>query len=321
VKKTALRTDDFRFANLPGYPFTPHYLYVHHPDYEALRMHFVDEDCAGQNKTENVTLLLLHGCPSWSFLYRKVITALLNPDAGNSPARIIAPDFIGCGKSDKLLARSDYSYDFYVSTLRQFIEQLNLKRIILVCQDWGGPVGLRVCSEIPERFTAVIASNTLLPNCEAAPLGVENWPGDIINNWVQYTKNASDIVISQVMQGVTVTKLPADILAAYDAPFPDARYKQGMLGWPALIPLTENSAGIKENRKTWTFLENSVMPFVTAYSDKDPSTADWEKIFQQRVKGAKNRKHPKILNAGHMVQEDNAEALAAVIRSFLALPG
>lgn len=309
MKKIALRTDESRFANLPDYPFATNYLYVNHPDYEPVRMHFLDE-----RHQEKITVLLLHGCPSWSFLYRKVISTLLKIE---NSVRIVAPDFIGCGKSDKLLARADYTYDFYVATLKQFIQQLDLKHIILVCQDWGGPIGLRVCSEMPERFAAVIASNTLLPNCEPAPKGVENWPGDIINQWMHYTQNASDISISQVMQGVTKTKLPADILAAYDAPFPDARYKQGMLGWPSLIPVTEQSAGVIENRKVWEFLETSNMPFVTAFSDSDPSTAHWEAIFQQRVRGAKNQTHHKIKDAAHMVQEDKGEELAAIINNFL----
>jgi len=311
VKKTALRTDDQRFANLPGYPFKPHYLFVNHPDYEPLRLHFLDEGAA-----KKYTVLLLHGCPSWSYLYRKVISGLLkaSPDTG---ARIIAPDFIGCGKSDKLLLRADYSYDFYVATLKQFIEQLNLNNIILVCQDWGGPIGLRVLSEMSERFSRVLVTNTLLPNAEAFPRGVNNWPGELIQNWVNYTKNAEDISISQVMQGVTLNKLSAEILTAYDAPFPDARYKQGMLGWPALIPLTENSAGIHENRQAWEFLVQSNIPFLTAFSDSDPSTIDWEIIFQQRVRGAKKLQHVKIKNAGHMVQEDQGEELARIINHFL----
>ena len=150
VKKVALRTDDSRFANLPDYPFKPHYLFVNHPDYEPLRLHFLDErsldekipyeKSLDEGVTENYTVLLLHGCPTWSYLYRKVISGLLD-SASNSRTRIIAPDFIGCGKSDKLLSRTDYSYNFYVDTLKQFIEQLDLTRIVLVCQDWGGPIG------------------------------------------------------------------------------------------------------------------------------------------------------------------------------------
>lgn len=311
MKKTALRTDESCFANLPDYPFTSHYLRVQHPDYEPLQMHYLDEGISEDGDDGKLTVLLLHGCPTWSFLYRTVIRALLETDQARF--RIIAPDFIGCGKSDKLQQRQDYSYDFYVDTLKQFITTLDLERLLLVCQDWGGPIGLRVCSEMPDRFSGIIASNTLLPNAEPPPQGVENWPGTMINHWVQYTKNASDITISQVLQGVTEATLSAEILAAYDAPFPDARYKQGMLGWPSLIPLTEHAAGISENRKAWEFLETSLIPFITAFSDSDPTTAGWEKVFQHRVAGAKNRQHHKIEHAGHMVQEDKGEILAVII--------
>ena len=324
MKKIALRTDVSRFANLPDYPFAAHYLDIQHPDYETLRMHYLDINSLDINSLDTksldsspLTVLLLHGCPTWSYLYRKVIAALLNNNTHTPASRMIAPDFIGCGKSDKLRDRHDYSYDFYVASLRQLIEQLDLKHIVLVCQDWGGPIGLRVYGDMPERFAAVIASNTLLPNCEAPPRGVEHWPGDTIRNWVHYTKTADDIRISQIVQGVTLTPLPTAVLAAYDAPFPDATYKQGMLAWPSLIPLTEHAVGIRENRQAWQVLEKSQIPFITAFSDRDPSTAAWEQVFQQRVPGAQHRQHDKIVNAGHMLQEDKGEELAAIIATVL----
>lgn len=317
MKKTALRTAESHFSNLPGYPFAAHYLYVNHPDYLPLRMHYLDEMKLDESSAKNVTVLLLHGCPTWSYLYRKVIATLLESESRGQSARIIAPDFIGCGKSDKLLHRADYSYDFYVDTLRQFITRLDLENIVLVCQDWGGPIGLRICSEMPRRFAAIIASNTLLPNAEAAPNGIDNWPGDTISNWVRYTQNASDISISQIVQGVTLATLPQAVLDAYDAPFPDRDYKQGMLSWPSLIPLSENSSGIRENRKTWQYLATSTIPFVTAFSDQDPSTAAWASVFQQRVNGAKNQAHHTIKQAAHMVQEDKGEELAAIIAHVL----
>jgi len=320
VKKKALRTHDSRFRDLPGYPFRPHYLCVTHPDYKPLRLHFLDEKklyeknpATHESITEKYTLLLLHGCPTWSYLYRNVISTLLNANL-EAGIRIIAPDFIGCGKSDKLLERSDYRYDFYVDTLKQFIEQLDLQRIVLIGQDWGGPIGLRVVREMPQRFSKILVTNTLLPNAEPPPHGVAPWPGDTILNWVRYTQHAQDM---QIVQGSCVKKLPADVIAAYDAPFPDAAYKQGMLGWPALIPLTESSTGIEENRNTWKFLERSNIPLLTAFSDSDPSTAGWEIIFQQRAHGAKSQRHQKILHAGHMVQEDKGDELALIIQNLL----
>ena len=303
LPKLPLRTDETRFHNLPGYPFQPHYLNVIHPAYQPLRMHYVDE-----GRATDPVVLLLHGCPTWSYLYRKVISAL----SGKS-LRIIAPDFIGCGKSDKLLARTDYSYDFYVDCLRQFVLQLDLQNITLVCQDWGGPIGLRVLSNMPERFARVIATNTLLPNCEAPPRGIANWPGDIIKQWVQFTAQAQDIPIGKIVQGSCTRKLDDAVQAAYDVPFPDARYKQGMLVWPSLIPITATMPGIIENRRAWKFLEQSNIPFITAFSDHDPTTAAWEKVFQTRVRGAQGQAHQRINNAGHMVQEDNADDLARII--------
>lgn len=311
IKKTALRTDSSRFVSLPGYPFPPHYIEVAHPDYQPLQLHYVDE-----GNPNGFPVLLLHGCPAWSYLYRRVISGLLQSSCGQK-LRVIAPDHIGCGKSDKLLDRSDYTYDFYVSTIGEFIRQLDLRNITLVCQDWGGPIGLRVLSDMPERFARIVATNTLLPNAEPLPRGVAGWPGDIIRQWVAFTQHASDMPVGKIIQGVCMSVLSPEIMAAYDAPFPDLRYKQGMLNWPGLIPLTEDSPGIRENRRTWEFLENHDIPLLTAFSDSDPSTAGWEKIFQQRAKGAQTLVHAKIMQAGHMVQEDKGEELAKIIEAFI----
>lgn len=310
MKKTPLRTEDARFQELPDYPFQPHYLELAHPLYAPLRMHYVDEGPTG-----GVVVLLLHGCPAWSYLYRKVIHRL----QVRSPAlRIIAPDHIGCGKSDKLPERSDYSYQLYVDNLRALIARLDLRRIVLVGQDWGGPIGLRVMSEMPERFAGAVLTNTLLPNAEAPPRGIPDWPGRVIEQWVSYTQQAKDMPVGQIIQGVCTRKLSTEVMAAYDAPFPDARYKQGMLNWPSLIPQHSDSLGIAENRKAWDFLERSTIPMLTAFSDQDPSTAAWESVFQQRVRGAQHIQHRKIPGAGHMVQEDAGETLGEIIVDFVA---
>lgn len=318
MKKNALRTDDTRFIDLPGYPFKPHYLFVDHPDYEPLRLHYVDETRPGEGNSPGQPVLLLHGCPAWSYLYRKVIGTLLQSTQAKK-LRLIAPDHIGCGKSDKLLERSDYSYDFYVDTIKEFIRQLDLQDITLVCQDWGGPIGLRVFSEMPERFVRIVTTNTLLPNAESSPRGVDEWPGSIIQPWVTFTQQASDMPVGKIVQGVCVSKLPPAVIAAYDAPFPDLSYKQGMLNWPSLIPLNESYPGIIENRQAWNVLEQKDIPLLTAFSDGDPSTAAWEAVFQRRAKGAKKKLHEKIKNAGHMVQEDKGEELARIIEKFIFL--
>lgn len=311
MKKVPLRTDISRFVSLPEYPFIPHMVEVTHPNYQPLQLHYVDE-----GNPAALPVLLLHGCPAWSYLYRKVISALIKSPHGQQ-LRVIAPDHIGCGKSDKLLDRNDYTYDFYVATIKEFIQQLDLQNITLVCQDWGGPIGLRVFGEIPERFSRIVVTNTLLPNGEYPPRGVADWPGDIIQQWVAFTQHASDMPVGKIIQGVCSSKLLPEVIAAYDAPFPDLRYKQGVLNWPSLIPLTEDSPGILENRRVWEILENKSIPLLTAFSDNDPSTAAWEKIFQSRVKGAQHKKHVKIKNAGHMVQEDKGEELADIIEKFI----
>lgn len=311
MKKVALRTDDSRFSHLPDYSFSPHYLRVIHPDYESLNLHYVEE-----GNPAGLPVLMLHGCPAWSFLYRKVIHRLLKSPQAHQ-LRIIAPDHIGCGKSDKLLERQDYSYDFFVSCLRQFVTQLDLKNITLVAQDWGGPIGLRLFSEMPERFARLVLTNTLLPNAEMPPRGVAGWPGEIIQQWVQYTRQVQDLPTGKIIQGVCKSKLSAEVMSAYDAPFPDARYQQGILHWPSLIPQLETDPGIAENRQAWKALEETDIPLLTAFSDSDPSTADWEVIFQHRAKGAKNIVHHKLTNAGHMVQEDRGEELAELIEKFI----
>lgn len=188
----------------------------------------------------------------------------------------------------------------------------------MVCQDWGGPIGLRNLVTMTERFDRVLVSNTLLPNCEVPPLGIPGWPSSLISGWIDFTASADDVPVGQIIQGVTNTVLSDEVMAAYDAPFPDTCYKQGVMQWPSLIPITEHCAGVKENRETWEQLEKFEKPFLTAFSDSDPTTIDWEAVFQQRVKGAQGIEHQKIANAGHMVQEDQGAALAAIILNFIA---
>lgn len=317
MKKIPLRTDPARFQQLVDYPFAEHYLYVRHPDYEPLRLHYLDERSHIEDGCDEFTLLLLHGCPGWSYLYRKVIHTLQQLPKLPFGLRIVAPDHIGCGKSDKLRERTDYSYEFYVACMQELLAILDLQNIVLVGQDWGGPIGLRLVAQSPQRFSGIVLTNTLLPNCEAAPAGIDGWPGKIITQWVQYTRNAQQITTSHIIQGVCQTTLAPDFLAAYDAPFPDAHYQQGILHWPSLIPLDASYPGVAENRAAWQFLEHSPVPLLTAFSDRDPSTAGWEQVFQRRARGAAGQAHCLIEGAGHMVQEDRGEQLAQVIRDFV----
>lgn len=303
-----LRTPDDCFADLPGYPFAPHYIEIDDAHCGPLRMHYVDE-----GPRDAPVVLMLHGEPTWSYLYRKMIAPV-----AAAGFRAIAPDHIGFGRSDKPTQRSAYSFQRYIDWLEQFIEKLDLARITLVCQDWGGPIGLRALCDLTTRFDAVLATNTLLPNCEPPPRGVADWPGRQIDDWVATCRAASDLPISEIVAGTCVTRPDAAILRAYDAPFPDASYKAAALQITCCIPVTEDLPGVAENRAAWERLERFEGPFLTAFSDRDPSTKAWEKVFRERVAGARAQPHCEIRNAGHFVQEEKGEELAAVLIELLS---
>lgn len=302
-----LRTPEGRFEGLEDFCFQPRYLNLADARFEALRMAAIDE-----GPRDAPVALLLHGEPTWSYLYRKII-----PRVTAAGFRAVAPDFVGFGRSDKLANRGDYSYEGFVRWLRGFVEALDLTRITLVCQDWGGPIGLSVLAQQPERFVAVLAANTILPNCEAPPRGVAGWPGMIIENWVATAAAATDLPVSGIIAAVC-RQLPATpVLHAYDAPFPDASYKSGVLAFPGLIPIRPDMSGIAENRRVWSLLEKFKKPFVTAFSDSDPTTAPWAEVFRTRVPGATGQPHPTIHDAGHFLQEEQGEALAQVLVDLL----
>ena len=302
-----LKTPASAFVTIPEYPFLPNWLEVEHPDYGKLAMHYVDE-----GPREGPVVLMLHGEPSWSFAYRKVIRAVV--DAGY---RAVAPDHIGFGKSDKLPHRKDYSYQHFVDWIAALVARLDLQQVFLLCQDWGGPIGLRTLSQMPQRFAGVVVANTLLPGCEAPPNGVDPWPSEVVANWVEATRQADDLPVSAIVDGVSVADLGPDVLAAYDAPFPDASYKAAVLEFPGLIPIAPEMAGVAENRVAWQALEKFERPFITAFSDGDPSTKAWETVFRHRVAGARGQPHVEIGPAGHFVQEEQPEALAACLLALI----
>jgi haloalkane dehalogenase len=303
-----LRTPDERFAALPGYDFQPRYQTIVDPALGPLRMHYVDE-----GPRDAPVALMLHGEPTWSYLYRKMI-----PIVTAAGFRAVAPDMIGFGRSDKLADREAYSYQRFVDWMRGFVEALDLSRITLVCQDWGGPIGLRVLSETAERFDSVLATNTLLPTGEPPPKGVDGWPGPIIEPWVETCRAATDLPISEIVAGVCLERPDQSILDAYDAPFPDPSYKAATLAITCLIPIRNDMAGIAENRQAWTVLDRFEKPFLTAFSDRDPSTKPWEAVFRGRVPGAAGMPAIEIANAGHFVQEEQGEALAQALVKLMA---
>ena len=292
----ALRTPDERFSNLPGYAFTPHYIEV-----DGLRIHYVDE---GPRSAPPV--LLLHGEPSWSFLYRKMIPILTA--AGQ---RAIAPDLVGFGRSDKPVRREDYTYQRHVDWIRSVIEKLDLRGITLVCQDWGGLIGLRLAAEHGERFARIVAANTFLPTGDVDP-------GDAFKAWRKYSQETPDFQVGAIVQGGCATALPPEVVAAYDAPFPDDRYKAGARQFPVLVPISPNDPAAPANRKAWEVLGRWKKPFLTAFSDMDPITKGAGALLQQAIPGAKGQPHTTIAGAGHFLQEDKGEDLARVVASFIS---
>jgi haloalkane dehalogenase len=284
-----------------------------------LRMHYVE---AGPPDADPV--VLLHGQPTWSYLYRAVIDTLAA--AGHW---VIAPDAIGFGRSDKPIDRLDYTFARHVEWTARFVAALDLDHITLVAQDWGGPIGLAVLAEAPERFARVVAANTILHTSGPELEGRLGWANhragegrvvlqEALVDYVSFTQRAPTLRASDFVAFATVGDVDAAALAAYDAPFPDDSYQAGMRQFPSLIPLTGNDPGAAINRKTWAALEHFDRPFLTAFSDADEASAGWDAIFQERVPGAQNQMHTVIADAGHFLQEDKGEELGTVIDRFIA---
>lgn len=290
-----LRTPDERFVNLPDYPFAPHYVEV-----DGVRIHYVDE---GPAKAEPV--LMLHGEPSWSYLYRKMI-----PPIAQAGYRAIAPDLVGFGRSDKPAKREDYTYQRHVDWMRGLIEQLDLRSITLVCQDWGGLIGLRLAAEHEERFARIVAANTGLPTGDQ-PMG------KAFLAWQRYSQETPEFHVGGIVKGGCQTELAPEVIAAYDAPFPDDRYKAGARQFPLLVPNSPDDPAAPANRKAWEVLTRWQKPFLTAFSDSDPITRGADQLFQGLIPGAKGQPHTTIVGAGHFLQEDKGPELAQVVLAFM----
>jgi len=290
-----LRTPDSRFDNLPGYDFAANYVEI-----GGLRMHYLDEGPRDGN-----VVLLLHGEPSWSYLYRHMIPPLT--DAG---LRVIAPDLIGFGKSDKPVRKSDYSFAVHVDWMRHFIEALNLGNITMFCQDWGSLIGLRVAAADEHRFARIALGNGGLPT------GDQDMPRAFII-WRTFALYSPWFPIGRIIQSGTITDLSDDVVAAYDAPFPSAEYKAGARAFPALVPTTPNDPASDANRAAWDVFEHWEKPFLTTFSNRDQFTRGGQVPWQEKVPGAQGQEHVKIKNAGHFLQEDKGEELAEVLIKFV----
>lgn len=284
------RTPDHRFANLPDYPFRPHYYTTR----EGLRIHFVDE-----GPRDATPVLMMHGEPSWSYLYRHMIGPVV--EAGY---RVLAPDLIGFGKSDKLTRKSEYSYALHVAWMRDWLEAQRLESIVLACQDWGSLIGLRLVAELPEKFSAVVLSNGGLPAGETPPPAFDKWR--------RFSRYSPVFPIGKILQQATVRELSKAEVAAYDAPFPTRASKAGARIFPSLVPLGENEA-VPDQDRAWQTLETFDKPFTCAFSDQDPITRGGGAKFKAKVPGAKDNPLHRTLKGHHFIQEDDSEGFVAAI--------
>ena len=295
-----LRTPEHCFEQITDFSYAPQYLQVDDTEAGSLRLHYIDE---GPNDADIV--LMLHGEPSWGYLYRKMINPVVA--AGY---RVIAPDLIGFGKSDKPTQRSDYTYQRHLDWVRQIVIQLNLKDITLVCQDWGGLLGLRLVAEHADLFARVLAANTMLPTGDHAA-------SEAFLNWQTFSQEVEIFPVAGIIKGATVTPLSPEVLAAYDAPFPDETYKAGVRQFPLLVPTTPDNPASEANRLAWQSLQQFTKPFITAFSDSDPITAGGDKVLQKLIPGCKGQAHTTIEQGGHFLQEDQGKQLAEVLLTFM----
>jgi len=300
----SLRTPDERFALLPDFNYEPQYLQIDAGDGsgDSLRVHYVDAGPANA-----APVLLMHGEPTWAYLYRHMIPALVA--AGH---RVIAPDLVGFGRSDKPAATTDYTYGRHVGWMRKALfDQLDLRHITFFGQDWGGLVGLRLVAAEPDRYDRVVVANTGMPTGENAPTAA-------FMAWQQFAAESRSFIIGQLINGGSVSTLSPEVIAAYDAPFPDETYKVGARIFPSLVPTRPNDPATADNQAAWAVLDRFEKPFLCAFSDGDPITKGGERVFLRRVPGTAGQPHTTIEGGGHFLQEDKGPELAAVINDFIA---
>lgn len=295
-----LRTPDDRFSNLPDYPFEPNYVEIHDGEGGTLRMHYVDK---GPRNADPV--LLMHGEPSWSYLYRKMI-----PIITKAGYRAIAPDLVGFGRSDKPADRNDYTYQRHVDWAQAWLDEMQLDRITLVCQNWGGLIGLRLVANNSNLFARVVAANTGLPTGDR-PIS------EAFLKWRKFSLEVPDFDVAAIIAMACQKPLAKEVAAAYNAPFPDDTYKEGARIFPSLVPIAPDDPASPANRKAWDGLSRFKKPFLTAFSDGDPITRGGEHILQKQIPGAKGQPHATIRGGGHFLQEDCGEDLARVVANFM----
>ena len=301
-----VRTPDSRFENLPDWPYEPHYTEVRATDDDATMLRIAHVDAGPKDATE--TVFLLHGEPSWSYLYRKMIPVFV--EAGH---RVIAPDLIGFGRSDKPTHMADYTYERHVHWMLQWLAQHNdLQNMTFFGQDWGGLVGLRMVTAHPERFARIVVANTGLPTGD-------NPPTEAFMKWQHYSQTATNWHIGKMVEAACTSKpLDPAVVAAYDAPFPSDEYTAGSRIFPSLVPTSPTDPSGAANRQAWEVLKTWTKPLITMFSDQDPVTAGGFKPFQKLVPGAQGQPHTTIEGGGHFLQEDKGVEIARLMNEFMA---
>lgn len=296
-----LRTPDDRFDALADFAFAPRYRTVRAERNDPLRMHYLDEGAA-----DAPPVLLMHGEPTWCYLYRHMI-----PHFTDAGLRAVAPDLIGFGRSDKPAARADYTYQRHVDWMLDWLGQMDLHNITLFCQDWGGLIGLRLVAAMPGRFARLVLANTALPTGDL-PMN------KAFRSWRRYSQDTETFNAGRIVHGGTVTKLSPDEVAAYNAPFPDASYQAGARQFPMLVPDRPDDPAAAPNRAAWDVLKGLDMPVLTLFGEDDTVMLGIEKHFQRALPGAKEQPHRILPRAGHFLQEDVGDDLARATLAFIA---
>ncbi|MBT4522974.1 MAG: haloalkane dehalogenase [Halieaceae bacterium] len=326
-----VRTPEQCFDNLYNYPFEPNYTEVSDLEGGVLRMHYLDE-----GPRDGEVVLCMHGQPSWSYLYRNMIPILTK--AG---LRCIAPDLVGFGKSDKPTSIDNYTYANHVAWVGELVKNLSLSNITIIGQDWGGLIGLRVVAENPELFARIVCANTALPTGFPIPEEMQQAVYDKFDQtpalppremmkamasdasgmgffyWVKHCAEYPDFDVTQIIQKGDGSPFPEAVRNSYAAPFPDDSYMAGARKFPTLVPILPNNVAIPDNKAAWKVLSQWQKPFITANSDNDPVTAGSDKVFQERVPGAKGQKHVTINGGGHFLQDERAQQLSDVVINFI----
>lgn len=295
-----LRTPDARFENLPGYDYAPHYLTIKDDDGTELRIHYIDE---GPRDAESI--LLMHGNPSWSYVYRKMIPGLLT-----SGRRVIAPDLVGLGRSDKPAKRKYYTQARHIDWMQKWLIAMDVQNITLVCQDWGGVIGLNLVADNPQRFDRVVVANSGIPAGEGGTKGLRIWQFIMKFLPVFPLKTA-------MLRAIQAEDFTEKEFSAYRAPFPGLKYQAGILAFPALISIFPNNPGVPQNKAAWEKLRTFTKPVLTLFGTLDPMTRGQEKVVINRIPGAKGQNHKVINGGGHFIQEDKPNELLAEIIPFL----